>query len=65
MKHKTYDVDVVRELQVEAANRGLNKTTLANLAGLPDTTLRDFWSERWNPTARTIRSLQKALKADI
>lgn len=44
---------------------GVTKLGFAAAAGLSDSMLRDAHSEEWNPTARTLRALERAIPPDF
>jgi ribosome-binding protein aMBF1 (putative translation factor) len=49
---------VIARIRAWAAAKGWKKSRFAAEAGLPDTTLRDFDSDDWNPTRNTLERLE-------
>lgn len=50
---------IIHRLRSYALTKNLKKSRLALDAGLDNKTLKDFWNESWNPTARTIKKLEE------
>jgi hypothetical protein len=55
-------IDLVLErIRRYAKTQGYTKTGFALKAGLPDTTLRDFWRKTWSPRTSIIRRLEAVI----
>ena len=52
---------VIARLRAWAAANEWKKSRLAAEAGLPDTTLRNFDSDEWNPTLDTLERLERTI----
>src|SRR5437868_6343268 len=55
----------IDRIRAFALSRHWRKSRLAAEAGLSDTTLRDFDNPVWNPTAATIRKLERIIPASF
>tara|TARA_Y100000310_G_C20557946_1_gene751518 strand:+ start:764 stop:961 length:198 start_codon:yes stop_codon:yes gene_type:complete len=54
--------EIVHRLRAAAKTHGLSKTSIAKLAGIGDTTLRDFWRSNWNPTLDVLQKVEDAVE---
>ncbi len=55
---------VIARLQGWAAARRWSKSRFAAVAGVVDTTLRDFHKPDWNPTRETLEKLEAVVPVD-
>lgn len=51
----------IARIRAFAASQKWSKTKYAKEAGIPDTTLRHFHNEAWNPTAVTLERLESII----
>lgn len=56
---------VIARIRAYAKANDLSIRGLAMAAGLPPSTLRDFWDPAWNPTAETLRKLEAVVPGDF
>ncbi len=56
--------EVIALVRAYLAKPGVKKLHFAEAAGLRESMLRDVNSPDWNPTANTLRALEKAIPAD-
>ena len=54
----TYIDLTLRRVRAFAEANGWKKSRLAREAGLCDTVLRHFDTDRWNPTVQTLRAIE-------
>lgn len=54
--------NLIEKIRTFAKDRKLTKSALAKKAGFQDTTLRKFWDDDWNPTAKTLSKLEAVMK---
>ena len=56
---------IIDRVKAFAANENLNKSQLAALAGIGDTTLRNLDKPNWNPTVKILRKLEAVIPSDF
>lgn len=56
---------VLDRLRAYARVHGLTKTRFAEIAGLRDTVLRNFWEDDWSPNFATVRKLESVVPEDF
>lgn len=56
---------VLNRIRAFAEAQNWKKSKLAKEAGLGDTTLRNFDNEKWNPTVKVLRKIEKIIPDDF
>ncbi len=55
----------IQRIRLFAQTHRLKRATLARTANIPEATIRKFGTEDWNPTAETLRRLEKIIPSDF
>ena len=53
--------EILMNMRSVARDNGLTKTSIAKMAGLGDTSLRDFWKPSWNPTLKMFQKVEEVI----
>lgn len=55
----------IKRIKTYLKQKGVAKIRLAASAGIPESSLRNVGSNKWNPTSETLKKLEGALPDDF